>query len=169
MKLNIIGRGKGWENAPLDELSWGITLTNLNRRVDLVIDMNVYEDGRWGEAERQGAIKSRSLAASEGIPYIDLNSYPLEEIVNYFKADYFSSTVDYALALAIYRGFTTIELYGVNMGFGSEYKYQKPSAEFWIGQAMGRGIDVKIHGDLTSLLKTVGCKIYGYDIPQRFY
>ncbi|MFA5340316.1 MAG: hypothetical protein WC332_00925 [Clostridia bacterium] len=167
VKVNIIGRGKGWENAPCDELAWGITLINLKRKVDLVIDMNVYEDGRWGELEKQGAIKSRQLAIENNVPYINLGSYPINEIIEYFETDYFSNTIDYAIALAIYKGFTEINLYGVNMTARSEYLWQKPSLEFWIGQALGRGIKVKVHGSGSLILRTNGGVMYGYGTPQK--
>lgn len=167
MKVNIIGRGTGWENAPCDELTWGVTLINLKREVDLVIDMNVYEDGRWGELERLGAIESREKAVSCGTPYVDLNTYPVDEIVKFFGTDYFSNTVDYAIALAIYKGFTEIGLYGINMLKGSEYSYQKAGVEFWIGQAMGRGIKVINHSPISTILKTKTGKMYGYDREQK--
>jgi len=152
----------------MDEYSWGITLTNLNRKVDLVIDMNVYEDGRWGEDERRLYHKSKSLAFADNIPYIDLDSYPLDAIINNFQTDYFTNTVDYALALAIYQGYTVINLYGINMASPSEYAYQKPGCEYWIGQAMGRGIKVSIQRQYSSLLIAPDCKLYGYDTPQKF-
>ena len=165
-RLNIIGRGNGWCDAPMDEYSWGVTLLNLERPVDLVIDMNVYDDGRWGDAERLGAIKSRELALSNGTPYIDLHNYPIDKIIEFFKTDYFSNSVDYALALAIYQGFTEVSLYGINMLFGSEYAYQKAGVEFWIGQAMGRGIKVSNHSKISTILKTKNGLMYGYDRPQ---
>jgi len=167
MKVNIFGRGCGWEDAPQGEYSWGITLVNLQRPVDVVIDMNVYEDGRWGALEKHSAIESRKLAEVYGVPYIDLGTYPINEIVGYFGTDYFSSTIDYALALAIYKGFKRIDLYGVNMLSGSEYAHQKAGANYWLGQAMGRGIQVVNHSKVSSLLRTKDGLMYGYDKPQR--
>jgi hypothetical protein len=167
MKVNIIGRGTGWENAPCDELAWGVTLINLKRDVDLVIDMNVYQDGRWGEIEKLDAVKSREKAVLNNVPYIDLKTYPVDTIIKFFKTDYFSNTVDYALALAIYNGYTEIGLYGINMLRGSEYAYQKAGVEFWIGQAMGRGIKVTNHSPISTILKTRNGLVYGYDRQQK--
>jgi hypothetical protein len=166
-KINIIGRGKGWEEAPKNELSWGITLANLNRPVDLVIDMNVYKDGRWGEAERLASIKSKELALLNGIEYIDLSNYPISDVIKFFGVDYFTNTVDYAIALAIYKGFSEIGFYGVNMANNTEYSYQKAGVEFWIGQAMGRGIKVKVFGEVSTILKTRDHRLYGYDTKQK--
>ena len=67
--------------------------------------------------------------------------------------DYFTSTIAFMLALAIHEGFGTIDLYGIDLTVGEEYDYQKPCAEFWIGLAMGRGIQVGIP-QASALLKT---------------
>lgn len=167
MVVNIIGRGRGWEDAPRDELSWGITLINLQRPVDLVIDMNVYDDGRWGETERLGAVASKALAWKNNIPYICLDNYPIDDILNHFKVDYFNSTVDYAIALAIYNKYTQIKCWGVNMANNTEYAEQKGGVEFWLGYAMGTGIDIQVNGSYSRILKTKDGKMYGYDLPQK--
>lgn len=164
MKLCIIGKGNGWADAPGDLETWGITQTNLRRKVNRVIDMNDY--ALWGEAEAEEARRSREKAKLDGIPYIDRDNYPLNEIVKAFGTDYFNSTVDYALALAIHEGWKQVDLYGVNMANMTEYSHQKPGAEFWVGYAMGRGIKVNIHGKMSSLLKTHDGKIYGYGTRQ---
>jgi hypothetical protein len=166
MKVTIIGKGRGWEYAPYSGETWGITQIFLRRPVSMVIDMNVYDDMRWGEEEANEAKFCRKLCEVHNIPYIDLKSYPINDIKFFFCTDYFTNTVDYALALAIYRGYTEIDLYGVNMEHESEYGYQKAGCEFWIGQAMGRGVTVNIHGENSALLRARDGVMYGYDTPQ---
>lgn len=155
----------GWEAAPSDTHleSWGLTQLILRRPVSRVIDMNDYS--LWGEQEAIEAKLARRKASENKVPYIDLESYPLQQIINFFQTDYFNSTVDFALALAIYEGYGQIDLYGVNLANCTEYAQQKPGAEFWLGQAMGRGIKVNIYG-LSSLMKTHDGKIYGYGMKQ---
>ena len=51
---------------------------------------------------------------------------------------------------------------------GSEYQHQKPSVEFWIGYAMGRGINFEVHGKLTEILRTANGMIYGYGVHQEW-
>jgi len=164
-KVSIIGKGNGWEDAPHEGECWGITQLNLNRSVSRVIDMNDYEI--WGEKEMKESRQSRVLAYKNHIPYIDLDNYPLEEIQVFFDTDYFSNTVDYAIALAVYEGFEEIHLYGVNMEIDSEYAYQKPGVDFWCGIAKGKGIKVKIHGSRSKIMKTVDGFLYGYGYPQK--
>jgi len=50
---------------------------------------------------------------------------------------------------------------------GSEYAYQKAGVEFWIGQAMGRGIKVINHSPISTILKTRDGLLYGYGTKQH--
>jgi hypothetical protein len=163
--LNIIGKGKTWVDAPLNEYTWGITQLLLRRPVDLVIDMNVYSDGRWGELERKEAELVKERCEKESIPFIGLENYPLKEVMERFKTDYFSSTVDYAIALALYHGYNEINLYGITMSI-ADYGNLKCGCDFWCGMAKGMGVDLKVHGK-TTVMMTVDGKVYGYDIHQR--
>jgi len=162
--INIIGKGKTWVDAPHDGESWGITQLILRRPVSLVIDMNVYDDGRWGEQERLNAMAARAISKAGNIPYICLENYPLREIVECFKTDYFSSTVDYAIALALYRGYEEIDLYGVTLS-AVDYSTLKCGCDFWCGYAKGLGVKITVHGEST-VMKTIDGLVYGYDIPQ---
>ena len=165
-KIAIIGKVKGWELAPLDENSWGATQLILRRHVSRVVDMNDYSDDRWGEQETADAEKSRVFAREYGVPYIDLKSYPFEDIKAFFKTDYFTNTIDYMIALAIYEGYKEIDLYGINMSQKTEYEYQKSSVDYWCGQAMGRGIKVTVHGERSMIMKSPDNLIYGYYTPR---
>ncbi|MCK9519318.1 MAG: hypothetical protein M0R74_09910 [Dehalococcoidia bacterium] len=161
-RLAIIGKASGWRDAPTDIETWGLTQLNLRRDVSRVIDMNDYS--LWGEKEARDAAASRAKAKEKGIPYVDLQTYPIEKIIAHFGTRYFSSTVDYALALAIYEDFKIIDLYGVLLLTGSEYAYQKPGADFWCGVALGRGCAVNVHG-YSNIMKTQDGKMYGYGWP----
>lgn len=73
---------------------------------------------------------------------------------------YFTSTIAYMMALAIEEGFQRIGLYGIDLIVGQEYDYQKACAEFWIGVAHGKGIQVDIP-PTSALCKTAW--LYGYE------
>lgn len=72
---------------------------------------------------------------------------------------YFTSSVTYAIALAIYQGYERIEIYGIEMETTTEYKRQRDGVTFWIGIALGRGIEVCIP-DVSTLLNSL---LYGYE------
>ena len=78
---------------------------------------------------------------------------------------YFTNSVSWMLALAIHEGANEIGVYGVDMaqqgeGLASEYAHQRPSVEFFIGLALGRGIKVTVP-DTCDLLKNN--LLYGFD------
>jgi hypothetical protein len=72
---------------------------------------------------------------------------------------YFTSTFAYMMAMAIYEKFDVIELYGIDMENNTEYGYQRPCGEFWIGLAVGRGIKVI----LQEPCQLCDATLYGYE------
>jgi len=85
--------------------------------------------------------------------------YPLQEILDYFdnygegmapeqidRADraYFTNSVSWMITQAILEGYDTIYLYGVNMAQIQEFGHQRPSVEFYLGWAGGRGIKIYV-------------------------
>lgn len=98
-------------------------------------------------------------------------TYPLGRMMS-MAGDYFTSTVAFMVALAIEQidqhvmaqlitetfpdhvsalarqtalyGQHTIGLFGIDLVVEEEYFHQKPCAEFWVGIAVGRGIEVFI-------------------------
>jgi len=133
----------------------------------MVIDMNVYDDMRWGEVEKKHNDRVLELCKEKKIKYVGLHNYPLERVQKSIPTDYFTSTVDYAIALAIHMNFDEIHLYGINMTFGTEYEYQKPGADFWCGVALGRRIKLVVHGEGSSIMVARDGLMYGYDRMQE--
>ncbi len=108
--------------------------------------------------------------------------YPIEDMTRYFFGDsipegtpdsevlyygYFNNTISYMMAIAIHEScehspIDEIHLYGVDMAADSEYSHQRPSVEYFIGIARGRGIKVVI-SPKSDLLKT----IYPYEYTDR--
>lgn len=74
--------------------------------------------------------------------------FPILEITKRFLPSldypYFSSSLSMMIAMAAMMDYKRIELYGFEMASGSEYSYQKPNAEFWIGLLKGLGYDIYI-------------------------
>jgi hypothetical protein len=80
-------------------------------------------------------------------------AYPLREVCAKFfknfrrgdaKIKYFTSTLAYEMGIALLEGFERIELYGFEMASNDEYLEQKGCAEFWVGLAMGLGVEVYV-------------------------
>lgn len=98
--------------------------------------------------------------------------YPIQEVIDYFHANgiapdicrYLTNTITYEIILAIYLGFKEIQIWGVDMSAGTEYEWQKPSCEFWMGVAAGMGIKVFLPPQ-SDLLKTKF--LYGFEEAQQ--
>lgn len=92
--------------------------------------------------------------------------YPLTEVVsdllpnltkNGNPVKYFASSIDYAIALAIHKGYKRIEIYGVELETQTEYTYQRTGFGLWVGVAAGRGITVDLHVSIFDF------PLYGYE------
>lgn len=77
--------------------------------------------------------------------------YPLEEIIQGLGYDYFTSSIAYLIALAIFEGFEELHIFGVEMVFGTEYVHERPCVEFWLGVAHARGIELLMPEESTLL------------------
>ncbi len=101
-------------------------------------------------------------------------AYPIREVLNMrhpltgellCPERYMNNSISWMLALAILQGYQQIGLFGVDMAMDgvhgeSEYGWQRPSVEFWIGVARGLGIKV-VMPEVSEVLK---CGyLYGYD------
>jgi len=84
--------------------------------------------------------------------------YPLREVAD-IGGMYLTSTVAFAIGLAILEGFEQIKLFGFDMSSQNEYAHQRPCIEWWAGIAKGRGIEIVVPPGST-LLKG---QLYGQD------
>lgn len=112
-----------------------------------------------------------------GIPIVSMHKieglncelYPFKEIVKEFNTRYFTNTIDYAIAYAIYKGYKKIKLYGVDMVAPREVEFQRCGIGYWLGRAEERGCKVSV-SDGSELFKTNGDVPYGFlpdEIPEE--
>jgi len=83
--------------------------------------------------------------------------FPLDEVIERFKIRYFTSSLSYALALAAWKGYRRVEIYGVEMETNTEYQYQRDGVTLWIGVLLGLGVDVQAH------MSIFDQPLYGYE------
>jgi hypothetical protein len=69
--------------------------------------------------------------------------YPLEDVISIGR-DYFGSSLAYMMGLAILQNRPKIACMGYDMGGQDGYAHQRCNAEYWIGVAEGKGIEVEI-------------------------
>ena len=93
-----------------------------------------------------------------GIP---IEIYPMDEIIAKFKTRFFSNSIAYMIAYALYHNYERIYLYGIDMMTSTTYIQEKGGVEYWIGRAEQAGVEViNTKGSATG--KTWNGKMYGY-------
>ncbi len=125
---------------------------------------------------KQQAFKGiREHCVRTGMPYISLRKYegipssigyPLKEIIEEFDCDYFPSTVTYCIAYSIYKGYESVECYGIGCAQHEEWAYQRSAVSHWLGIAKGRGMKIAVTGEWGRPLRIMSGKLYGYGTPQ---
>lgn len=80
--------------------------------------------------------------------------YPTEEVLKKYR-NYFTNTVSWMIAHAIEEDADTIGVWGVDMAAASEYAAQRPSCEYYLGIAQGKGIEIVLPPE-SDLLRTAG-------------
>jgi len=168
LKIFIIGKGPGWEHAPTEGETWGVNDLILRRPVKLAFEMHDI-DGLTATKVPYLRKKETVKKVNElGIPVITLTKHKLLPTAIPFPIDempfkYFTNSIAYMIAYAIYKRATEIELYGVPLLYLEEYTKQQPCIEFWLGYAMAKGIKVVVHGP-TNIFSAEPYKgLYGYD------
>ena len=92
-------------------------------------------------------------------PYADIR-YPLDEIIEEFGTEYFSNTISYMIAYAIYKKIPQVRLYGVDAPYGGIYDIERSGIEYWMGRAAERGTKI-IPCEGSHLLRPIQGSIYG--------
>lgn len=159
-KIAIIGTTSSLVDAPYNDPSWEIW--GLNGAYDAVprfdrwFDVHSlevlkkYHESRYFEFLAKAGDKVMMAHKTSELPNAKL--FPCQELVAKYGR-YFTNTVAWLIAYAIEELMKldpndgeklTIGLWGVNMAMDTEYSIQRPSCEYFLGVAEGKGIDVII-------------------------
>lgn len=178
----VCGTGSGWELCPKRSTATIACLNDLVRfeqyqvEYDILFILDVLDEKpqvvsgvqNLGETIARINASGKPLVAPfryEEIP--NSIAFPLEQYVNEFGAPYFTNTIAYMVAYALLQGAKKIDVYGINQASSSEYFYEKAGVEYVLGIAVGRGVEVTIHGDKSELLANKmrfgGNLLYGYN------
>lgn len=162
--LAIVGNGRTRTLAPHDDPTRVIWTMNNHamlweRRTDAVFELHddVLETTRYDDAYKAWLRKRQTfpiymLTPNDFIP--SSVRFPLSEIWQAFGRrllkgdgavmDFYTSTIPYMIALAMYKGFERIELYGIELDKLEEWAHHRDSVFFWLGKATALGVDVWI-------------------------
>jgi hypothetical protein len=177
-KVAILGFTDSFKQAPFADPTWEIW--GLNELYMLIPrwsrwfeihSRDVYEADKKRTSDHIYALRAMTVPVymhkhEDDIPMSV--PYPLQAIAQAFPSPgggrpYLTNSISYMIALAIMEGFTEIAVYGVDMAHSTEYGHQKPSCEYWLGIAQGRGIKVTIPPDCELLFCNF---LYGFEQEQ---
>lgn len=159
-KIAIVGTAPdSVDQAPFFDKEWEIW--SLGNNADKFPQLSGARFNRWFELhtfhvlQSANAIDERRLQFFKGIgkslvvghqnsALPDAIVYPKDEIISFIGRPYFTSSIAWMIAMAIYEGVAEIGLWGVNMIGDGEYSQQRACCEYLLGIATGKGIKVTI-------------------------
>lgn len=144
--------------APLNDEAWEIWTLSPFDNGDTYTDLP-----RWDrfyelhseahlESEVAGAWKWLEEQKAAGKTVIFQADYPLQEIVDKYKEDYFTNSISYMIAHALLEGVDELAIYGVDMSHEAEYAWQRPNVEYWLARLKHQGCKVTVP-DQSDLIK----------------
>lgn len=177
-KIAIVGTTSSLVDAPYNDPEWEIWGLNgaygAMPRYDRWFDMHSMDVlKKYHESEYFTFLNSvpNLMMAHTSAEVPNAKQFPAMELVDKYGR-YFTNTVAWLIAYAIdeleRRGIekgSSIGLWGVNMAMDTEYAIQRPSCEYFLGVAEGKGIDVVIP-DTSEIMK---CSfLYGVEPVPSF-
>ena len=175
--VNILALGPSWFKCPEthgdDEETWGVNTMYRNRKVDRIFIMHdlrhdiLLMDKDFIESVNKADCP---IYTAGDYPVFDKNVvYPIERVIDEFKVCFFLNVICYMIAFAIMEKVKKITLFGCDMrtDSGEEYRVnEKGAVEFWLGVAIGRGIDIAMPEESYLLKRMMTSNSYGY-IPRQ--
>ena len=145
----ILGMGATMIKCPYDNEVWGV---NQVYRMAKRLDKLFITDGR----KRPDGTDSWDFDDLNklNIPIVSLHNfpeikklvrYPYNKIIEKFDGmgrEFFTNSICYMIAYALYKGYDEIKLYGVDMATSMEYILERGGIEYWIGRAEGLGVKI---------------------------
>ncbi|MFW6089912.1 MAG: hypothetical protein ACODAB_09170 [Gemmatimonadota bacterium] len=171
-----------WRDAPYDDPEWEVWSLSRNYerlpRWDRWFELHrarhlckTWEPGNGEQEELLRRVYTEWLARQDKPVYVhpeepakaDGIPFPVDEVLRDVPRRYFTNTVSWMIGYALLQEPETIGLWGVNMELASEYGEQRPSCEYLVGIAEGRGVEVVIP-ETASLL--AARRLYAFDPPD---
>jgi hypothetical protein len=168
-KIAMIGTAETINFAPFHDPSWEIwahsSALPICPRVDRIFDLHpkhIWQGKKHWHKDYAGFLakcpvpiymQERYKAVPQSI------RYPKERILSEFRR-YVTSQTGWMIALALTEGVTHLGLFGIHYSHKDERGWQLACAEYWIGFAEGRGVQIVIPPD-SPLLKNQ--RLYGYE------
>ena len=164
-KIAILGTCPSRLSAPINDISWDIWTIgpggkNNNRWSTL---FEIHGKGTWPEgfAEYLHELKQekppKRIFTESPMPDWPANVvYPQEKLFDKYGRKWFTSSISYALALALEENVTDLGIFGIDLESGEEYKSQFDGCRFFLDLARLAGVN---------LTMPIGCGLLRDPIP----
>ena len=172
-KVAIVGFTEHRKLAPFDDPDFEIWGCNKLWQLESRPFDRIYDPHAIGDI-RQGDPAQAEWLTKTSIPVYTVSQQPdwptsiaLPADVLRSSRDYFTNTISWMIAHALYEG-PPAEMWivGVDMATGSEYSGQRPSCEYWLGVAEAMGVKVRLPME-SDLLKSAVA--YGVEEDSAYF
>lgn len=167
-KIAIIGSAPTVDLAPWYDPSWEIwahaTVYRYCKRVDRYFDLHPWEwistkpvPGYldWLKTNQTPIYMQRKM---RDVPHSV--RFPKERVMAEYPR-YFTSHAAWMIALALSEGVTHLGFFGIHYALDEEHKKQRAGCEFWMGVAIGKGVQI-VNPEGSPLLREPKW-LYGYE------
>lgn len=169
-KVALIGTAGTFGFAPFHDPSWEIWAHNsaipICPRVDRIFDLHqkhVWQAKKhWFKGDYQAFLAKCPVPVYMVEKFKEVPQairYPRERILAEFRR-YVTNQTAWMIALALTEGVTHIGLFGIHYAHREERGWQLACAEYWIGLAEGRGVNIVIPPGSPLLHNK---RLYGYE------
>lgn len=160
MIINIIGRGSGWEQGyEAEGEKWSINYWT--PQTTRLFNIHPFDHEYYTKN-----IRDIENARAAGCIVVTQENFDMPLAMKVLGTDFFSSSVDWLIALAILEGKAEeIHLWGCCMSDPDHYE-KRVGTNYWIGYANALGIKVVIHGNSTICTNPDGLT-YGTFTPMK--
>jgi hypothetical protein len=182
----ILGMGPSRVDCPFDSETWGVNtgyrqVKTLGGKLDKLFICHRGQEYDW-EGDPIFDWDEKNELIDSGVEIVTLfdiaelkryTKMPFVNMVEHFRTEYFSDSIAYMAAYAIYRNTIKVDgalklqspmrlrFYGVDMHTKDEYATERGGIEYFIAIAKTIGADVWIHPD-SVLCRTDTGKPYGF-------
>ena len=150
--LILLGQGPSMNGCPFDAEVWTTVsvLSHKGFENKPYTKLFLFDLPEAKVDETQGM----EVAQTKDIPIVGFENascitepYPLGEINKKFDTHYFFNDMSYMIALALYNGYKSLLLWGVDQGREYIYTYGRSYIMYWLGMATGMGVEWELAPD----------------------
>jgi len=150
--LIILGQGPSMHNCPFDTETWAsLSVLSHKEYADKPISRLFLYDFPDEKPDEKAGLE---VAQARGLPIYSTknlecvtNVYPLKAIVERFKSIFFMNDTSYMIALALYEGYKSLLLWGVDQSGPSMYTMARKYVTYWLGVANGMRVKWELAPD----------------------